>query len=110
MRCLFLVAMAFGMVSCAGPLADAQSLFNKGQYPAAHQSLLALETASGSWSATDRATYALYRGLTLLALGDRGRAAMWLLEAKAVEDQRPGSLAGGDARRLGVAIVSNGIP
>jgi hypothetical protein len=110
MRSVLLVVAAFGLASCGGPLADAEGQFDKGQYPAAHQALLALESASSSWSATDRATYALYRGLTLLALGDRGRAAIWLLEAKVVEDRRPGSLSGGDARRLGVAMESNAIP
>jgi hypothetical protein len=110
MRSLLVVAAAFGLASCGGPLADAEGQFDKGQYPAAHQSLLALESASRSWSTADRATYALYRGLTLLALGDRGRATMWLLEAKGAEDRRPGSLSGADTRRLGVAMESNGIP
>jgi hypothetical protein len=109
MRSLLLVAV-FTLASCGGPLADAEGQFHKGQYPAAHQALLALESASRCWSTTDRATYALYRGLTLLALGDRGRAAMWLFEAKVVEDERPGSLSGSDARRLGIAMQSNGIP
>lgn len=110
MRSLLLVATTFALTSCGGPLADAEGQFDKGQYPAAHQALLALENASRSWGAADTATYALYRGLTLLALGDRGRAAIWLLEAKLVEDRRPGSLSGADARRLGIAMESNGIP
>jgi hypothetical protein len=91
-------------------MADAEGQFKKGQYPAAHQALLGLESESRSWSVEDQAEYALYRGLTLLALGDRGRAAIWLLEAKAAEDRRPGSLSRSDARRLGVAIAANGIP
>jgi hypothetical protein len=107
MRFLLLVAVAAALAACGGPLADAEGQFKRGQYPAAHQALLGLESESRSWSASDRAEYALYRGLTLMALGDRARARTWLLEAKAVEDRRPGSLPGGDARRLAVAIESN---
>jgi hypothetical protein len=110
MRSLLLVGMAAALGACGGPLADAEDQFKKGQYPAAHQALLGLEGESRSWSARERAEYALYRGLTLMALGDRGRASAWLLEAKAVEDLRPGSLRNGDARRLAVAIESNQLP
>jgi hypothetical protein len=99
-----------GLVGCGGPLEDAECQFKKGQYPAAHQALRGLEAESRSWSAATRAEYALYRGLTLIALGDRPRADEWLLEAKAVEDARPGSLAFEDARRLAVAIESNSVP
>ncbi len=98
------------LVGCGGPLADAEALFKRGQYPATHQALLGLAAASRSWDDAERAEYALYRGLTLMALGDRGRAVLWLQEAKAVEDERPGSLADADARRLAVAIASNELP
>jgi hypothetical protein len=102
--------IALGLVACGGPLVDAETQFAKGHYPTAHQELVALEGESRSWSGADRAEYALYRGLTLIALGDRGRASEWLLEAKAAEDERPGSLRHDDARRLTVAIEANGVP
>jgi hypothetical protein len=107
---LALLLASFVLAACGGPLADAEGLFRRGQYPATHQALLELEAASRSWDDCERAEYALYRGLTLIALGDRGRAVAWLDEAKAAEDRRPGSLHDADARRLAVAIASNELP
>jgi hypothetical protein len=97
------------VAACGSPLADAEAQFSKGQYPAAHQTLLELERDRSSWSDAERAEYALYLGLTLNALGDRGRASLWLRAAKAVEDQHPGSLPGNDARRLAVALESSDV-
>jgi hypothetical protein len=108
-RSLLLAVVASSLSACSGPLADAEAQFTKGQYPAAHQALLALEADSRDWSDPERAEYALYRGLTLNALGDRGRASLWLREAKAVEDEHPGSLPYRDARRLAVALESNDV-
>ena len=105
-----LAVVALALVACSGPLGDAEEQFTKGQYPEAHQELLELEVASRSWSDASRAEYALYRGLTLVALGDRGRAREWLREAKALDDLRPGSLRYEDARRLAVAIEVNDVP
>jgi hypothetical protein len=111
MRTLLVVlaVLALALAACSGPLSGAEAQFQKGQYPAAHQALLGLELESRSWREPARAEYALYRGLTLVALGDPGRASMWLREAKAVEDERPGSLDYDDARRLAVALASNDI-
>jgi hypothetical protein len=100
--------LASAVASCGGPLGDAESLFKRGQYPAAHQALLGLEVESRSWTDAERAKYALYVGLTLVALGDWGRAGVWLREAKAVEDEHPGSLPYDDARRLAVATADKG--
>lgn len=102
--------LALALASCGGPLDDAESLFKRGQYPAAHQVLSGLEAETRSWSDAERAEYALYRGLTLVALGDRGRASLWLREAKAVEDEHPGSLPYDCARRLAVATAANPVP
>ena len=46
-------------------------------------------------------------GLTLNALGDRGHAAVWLREAKAIEDAHPGSLTPEQAQRLRLGIESS---
>jgi hypothetical protein len=102
--------MALGLAACSGPLADAEAQFAKGQYPAAHQELVGLEAESRTWNDAGRAEYALYRGLTLIALGDRGRATVWLREAKAIDDTHPNSLSYKDARRLAVALESNDLP
>jgi hypothetical protein len=102
--------LALALSACAGPLADAEGLFDKGQYPAAKQALVELDADRRSWCAAERAEYALYRGLTLLALGNDGEARAWLGEAKAAEDARPGSLRYDDRRRLSVALASNPVP
>jgi hypothetical protein len=106
---LFARAALAGLAGCAGPLAQAEAQFTGGQYPAAKQAFAALESASRSWDAASRAEYALYRGLTLAALGDSSRGAAWLRDAKEAEDVRPGSLSPEDARRLAVALDASGL-
>jgi hypothetical protein len=105
-----LLALVLGSAACTTPLGDAEALFRKGQYPATHQALLALDAARSSWTEPDRAEYALYLGLTLLALGDDGRARVWLANAKAIDDAHPGSLRDRDRRRLDVAHASYPLP
>jgi hypothetical protein len=106
----FVVAVGFVAVGCAGPLSDGEDAFRKGWYPEAKQTFAGLEGESRSWDDAERAEYALYRGLTLAALGDRGAAAWWLRRAKAVEDAHPGALVDDDARRLAVASNENALP
>jgi hypothetical protein len=105
-----LLALVLASAACATPLGDAEALFRKGQYPATHQALLALDNERSSWTEPDQAEYALYFGLTLLALGDDGRARAWLTDAKAIDDAHPGSLRDRDRRRLDVALASNPVP
>jgi hypothetical protein len=112
-RCLVVavvLGVACGAVACAGPLSDGEVAFRKGWYPEAKQAFAGLEDESRSWDEAQRAEYALYRGLTLAALGDRGAAAAWLREAKALEDAHPGALLAEDARRLAVASDENALP
>src|ERR1700734_1109161 len=82
------------LAACGGPLAQGQSQFDRGSYPEAKQTFADAENDSRTWSDTERARYALYRGLTLGALGDLPQAGVWLREAKAIEDGHPGSLTG----------------
>jgi hypothetical protein len=107
MRATFVVLAAVLLAACAGPLAEGESQFDKGRYPEAKQTFAALEEESHGWSDAKRAEYALYRGLTLNALGDRGQAGVWLRGAKAVEDAHPGSLTREDVERLRLAMESS---
>jgi hypothetical protein len=109
-RPILAVSLLLGVAACGGPLEDAEGLFRHGQYPAAKQALAATEDASLAWSADRRAEYALYRGLTLAALGDRGAAAIWLRRAKAAEEAHPGALSPDDAERLAVSSDTNALP
>jgi hypothetical protein len=90
--------------ACGGPLAEGESEFREGHYPKAKQVLASIEAESRTYDDARRAEYSLYRGLTLAALGDRGQAAVWLREAKAIEDTRPGTLSHEDALRLKAAL------
>jgi len=92
------------LAACGGALAEGRSEFNKGRYPEAKQTLASLESDSRAWNDAKRAEYALYRGLTLAALGDRAEADVWLREAKAIEDVHPGSLSREDGHRLKVGL------
>jgi hypothetical protein len=95
------------LVGCGGALAEGESQFKKGRYPEAKQTFASIEADSARWSDARRAEYALYRGLTLAALGDRAQAGVWLREAKAIEDSRPGSLSAEDAQRLKLGLDAN---
>ncbi len=95
---------------CAGALPRAEAQFVDGDYPDAKLALVALEAESRTWNDGKRAEYALYRGLTHAALGDREQAGVWLLAAKAIEDAHAGSLSHEDAQRLKVAFESNDVP
>ena len=103
----FLLWLAASLVACGGALAEGRSQFDKGSYPEAKQTFASAEAESRSWSDAKRAEYALYRGLTLGALGDRAHAGVWLREAKAIEDAHPGSLDAPEAQRLHLGLESN---
>jgi hypothetical protein len=105
-RKLALVLAPWVLNACAagGPLADCKVEFAKGHYPLAKATLLSIEKRSQAWGRPERAEYALYRGLTSEALGDRSQAIEWLREARAIEDAAPGSLAPLDAQRLRVGL------
>jgi hypothetical protein len=109
MRLALLALLAAAALSaCGSALGDAKSDFKKGRYPEAREELLRLEPDSRTWDERRRAEYALYRGLTHNALGDRAAAGVWLKEAKAIEDARPGTLAEDDRVRLRLGLESVG--
>jgi hypothetical protein len=104
-RVVSLFVQALALTACGGGvLSEGEGEFDAGHYPAAKQALGALEAESRTWKAPARAEYALYRGLTFDALGDSARARPWLLEARALDDARPGTLTAENARRLRVAL------
>jgi hypothetical protein len=105
------VALAILLVlsGCGGALADGRSLFGRGHYAEAKQTFLASEIAARRWDAADQAEYALYRGLTHAALGDRAAATAWLSLAKSIETSSPGSLSPSDARRLVIGLDELGM-
>ncbi len=98
------VGLLVTLVGCGGALSEGESQFAKGRYPEAKQTFLYVEGASHGWSAADQAEYALYRGLTHAALGDRAAATAWLTLARSIEGGAPGSLSERDEKRLAIGI------
>jgi hypothetical protein len=101
-----LVAWMFGATGCGGALAEGEAEFKTGRYPDAKATFALLEPEVHRWDDSKRAEYALYRGLTLGALGDQAPAALWLREAKTIEAAHPGALSAEDERRLDIGLES----
>jgi uncharacterized circularly permuted ATP-grasp superfamily protein len=97
-------ALALVLIGCAGPMSRADAAFARGDYPAARRELASCEEESASWTARDRARYALRRGLTHAALGDRREGARWLEEARLIEEHAPGTLTRDEWRRLELGL------
>lgn len=108
-RAMALLAVPL-IAACGGALTDGKSEFEKGRYAEAKQTFVSIEDESRRWTDAKRAEYALFRGLTHGALGDRAEAGVWLREAKAIEDGHPGSLSHADVQRLRSGLESNDIP
>src|SRR5262245_23405668 len=98
------VAFTALLAACGGVLAQAKSEYKTGHYAEARQTLVAAEPESRTWDDRHRAEYALYRGLTHGALGERAAAGVWLREAKAIEDAHPDALSTDDLRRLKLGL------
>jgi hypothetical protein len=92
--------LALTTTACGGVLAQGEAQFDAGQYPAAKQIFASVEAEASRWPVSRRAEYALYRGLTLDALGDESQATVWLRWAAAIEASHPGALSSLDLRRL----------
>jgi hypothetical protein len=97
---LWLIAAAVG--GCAGRLGPAQDAFEQARYPDALRELRELDYAR-RWPAEERARYALYRGLTHLALGDARPASIWLRRARAALERDPNVFDDAERGRLAAA-------
>ncbi|HEX3773916.1 MAG TPA: hypothetical protein VHV51_05590 [Polyangiaceae bacterium] len=77
------------VVACHSALGDAMDSFHDARYPTAAAEFRAFEPEARSLDVRQFAHYALYRGLTHLALGDARAAARWLGYAKLSFDREP---------------------
>src|SRR6185436_9014007 len=91
-------ALAAG--GCAGSFGAGVRDYDHGRYPEAIEELRVVECDAATWRPKARARYALYRGLTHLALGDRPATVRWLGEVKQALDEDPTLLSNEDAGRL----------
>jgi hypothetical protein len=89
MRWLLVLVLATSMAGCRSGLRDAMDSYTDAQYPTAAAQFRAAEAAARKLNQRDFAHYALYRGLTHLALGDASAAARWVGQAKQSADRDP---------------------
>jgi hypothetical protein len=83
--------------------------FDEARYPDAIDEFRRAEPALGDASPPELTRYALYRGLTHLALGDGRAAEYWLGFAKRKTERDPALLSGEDRSRLASAWRSMGL-
>lgn len=87
---LRLVAFSTLLLGCSSPLTEARTSFDEARYPDAAAQYRAVQPGAERLSLAELFEYALYRGLTHLALGDAQPAERWLLVAKRLSEQSPG--------------------
>jgi hypothetical protein len=87
---LRLVALSVLIFGCSSPLTEARTSFDEARYPDAVAAYRALGPALPQLSRPELFEYALYRGLTHLALGDASAAERWLTLAKRLSEASPG--------------------
>jgi hypothetical protein len=102
-RLALVATLIFG---CSSPLTEARTSFEEARYPDAAAQFRALRRER--LSHPEWFEYALYRGLTHLALGDAAPAERWLLVAKQLSEQSPGLASREDEGRLMSAWRSMG--
>lgn len=87
------LALAATLSGCARePVKRGTNLYAGGHYIEAAEVFERTENRLPDMSAQEQARYGLYRGLTLLVLGDLRGAHHWFSYARNVEQRHPGSL------------------
>lgn len=90
-----LVVAVLGLgVGCSGYVKRGTALYADGRYIEAAEVFERTEHRLNESNPKQQAEYGLYRGLTLLVLGDTGGARRWLSYAYQVERANPGILRG----------------
>lgn len=101
-----LVALSVLIFGCSSPLTEARTSFDEARFP---EAVAEFRRLNPTGLATDELfQYALYRGLTHLALGDAKPADRWLCVAKRLHEAAPGLASPEDAGRLMAAWRSMG--
>lgn len=88
------VAALVGLVGCNSYVRRGSTLYADGRYIEAAEVFERTEGRLDESTPREKAEYGLYRGLTLLVLGDLNGAHHWLEYAYRVEQRQPGVLRG----------------
>jgi len=112
-RVLLLALSLATSVGCAAHyVSRGADLYAGGRYIEAAEVFERTETRLANSSTPDRARYGLYRGATLLALGDGARAETWLAYCSQMLDAEPSALSEEEhtmlSRALRVAATRRG--
>jgi tetratricopeptide (TPR) repeat protein len=92
-RCPWVGWVLIGLLSaCASNNDRGRVLFAEGRFIEAAEVFEHSESQLEELTQQEHARYGLYRGMTLLRLGDFDGAAQWLHYARTVESRAPGSL------------------
>jgi hypothetical protein len=84
--------LAFELLACTHYVSRGSDLYLQGRYIEAAQVLEQTEARLSEAEPEERAEYGLYRGATLLRLGDLDGALHWLEYARDWQSKAPGSL------------------
>ncbi|HEY5961624.1 MAG TPA: hypothetical protein VIV60_33925 [Polyangiaceae bacterium] len=103
-RSLLLLIALGCLPACASATRRGQSLYVEGRLIEAAEVFEHGEDQLARATAKDRVRYGLYRGATLLKLGDLDGASRWLYFAQQAETHHPGSLEGSDLQTLRLAF------
>ncbi|HVY26628.1 MAG TPA: hypothetical protein VHB79_08735 [Polyangiaceae bacterium] len=97
MRCRLVVLLTL-IFGCSSPLTEARTSFDEARFPDAAAEFRRLSPEG--LAPEELFQYALYRGLTHLALGDAKPAERWLCLAKRLGEASPGVASREDEGRL----------
>lgn len=87
-------------LACAYYVDRGSDLYNQGRYIEAAHVLEKTEGRLATATHPQQAAYGLYRGATLLRLGDLDRAELWLGYSRKAEIEYPGSLTPAERQML----------
>lgn len=103
-----LLTLSLALAGCSSAMSKAMTNFAEARYPEAEAGFVRAQPEFAGWGVRRRAHYALYRGLTHLALGNAQAANFWLGYAKALLEKHPKVFDATDVGRLRAAWRSMG--
>ena len=107
LRLVSLVALATLLwVGCTHYVQRGSDLYDQGRYIEAAHVLEKTELRLPGATSQERAAYGLYRGATLLRLGDLAGAERWLDYSRRTEIEYPGSLHRGERELLRETLIA----
>ncbi|HMA93158.1 MAG TPA: hypothetical protein VKP30_10760 [Polyangiaceae bacterium] len=102
-RLILLLGLAL-LPSCANPIQRGKALYVEGRLVEAAEVFEHGEDNLATLNSQECIRYGLYRGATLLKLGDLDGAARWLYFAQQAESHHPGSIELSDVQMLRLAF------